>query len=165
MAAQHCECTKSYTLKWLVLSSQRIQIYIFSWVSFLDSLPSRAPKGLSCLGQTKTGRLPPASRPEETSTSLDLPQEEEEQGANEHTDEVQNEIDGLKEKASEEFWGDNRNITNAPIMFPKEDGIDHPNPKFWGNSICQPLTNLLLFGEEDEEALSDQSRSDRIWRY
>lgn len=95
MAAQHCDYTKSYTLKWLVLSSQRIQIYIFSWVSFLDSLPSK--------GQTKTGRLPPASRPEETSTSLDLPQEEEEQGANEHTDEVQNEIDGLKEKASEEF--------------------------------------------------------------
>lgn len=62
-----------------------------------------APQGLLFLGQTKTGRLPPASRPEETSTSLGLPQEEEEQGANEHTDEVQNEIDGLEEKASEGF--------------------------------------------------------------
>lgn len=38
-------------------------------------------------------------------------------------------------------------------MFSKEVGIDHLNPKFWGNSICQPPTNLPLLGEEDEEAL------------
>lgn len=72
---------------------------IFPWVRFLDSPPDMAPKRLSFLCQKKTWRLP-----EETSTSLDLPQEEkEQQGATAQIDEVQTETDGLKEKASEEF--------------------------------------------------------------
>ncbi|VFV22987.1 protein set-like, partial [Lynx pardinus] len=34
-----------------------------------------------------------------------------------------------------------------------EVGIDRPNPKFWGNNICEPSTSAFTAWEEDEEAL------------
>ena len=73
-----------------------------AFVKFPHSL---APKHQSSLApQTKKPRLPPAPKPEETSTSQHLPKgEKEQQEAIEHIDEVQNEIDTLNEQASEEI--------------------------------------------------------------
>ena len=53
---------------------------------------------------TKKPGPPPAPKPEKKSTALGLPKEEEkQQEAIEHIDEVQNEIDRLNEQASEEI--------------------------------------------------------------
>ena len=40
-----------------------------------------------------------------------------------------------------------------PTIFSEEVGIDRPNPKFWGNNICEPSTSAFTAWEEDEEAL------------
>ena len=73
-----------------------------AFVKFPHSMALKRQSSLA--PQTKKLRLPPAPKPEETSTSQHLPKgEKEQQEAIEHIDEVQNEIDTLNEQASEEI--------------------------------------------------------------
>ncbi|KAF3825288.1 hypothetical protein GH733_005922 [Mirounga leonina] len=92
-----------------------------------------APKCQSSLPpHMKKPRLPPAPKPQETSTSQHLPKgEKEQQEAIKHIDEVQNEID----------------LMNKPVR------IDSQNPQFWVTTFVNHPQVSALLGEEDEEAL------------
>ncbi|XP_032967389.1 protein SET-like [Rhinolophus ferrumequinum] len=115
-----------------------------------------APKRQSSLPpQTKKPRLPPAPKPEKTSTSLDLPKgEKEQQEAIEHIDEVQNEIDRLNEQASEEILKVEQkyNKLRQPF-FQKRSELIAKIPNFWVTTFVNHPQVSALLGEEDEEAL------------
>eukprot|EP00069_Balaena_mysticetus_P016886 bmy_10172T0 len=112
-----------------------------------SSLPPQAKK-------PKKPRLTPASRPEETSASPNLTNEEkEQQEAIEHIDEVQNETDRLNEQASEEILKVEQkyNKLRQPF-FQKRSELMAEIPNFGVTFVNHPQVSAPL-GEEDEEAL------------
>uniref|UniRef100_A0A2K5PHI6 SET nuclear proto-oncogene n=1 Tax=Cebus imitator TaxID=2715852 RepID=A0A2K5PHI6_CEBIM len=116
-----------------------------------------APKRQSpLLPQKKKPRPPPAQGLEETSASAGLPKkgEKEQQEAIEHIDEVQNEIDRLNEKASEEILKVEQkyNKLHQPF-FQKRSEVITKIPNFWVTTFVNHPQVSALLGEEDEEAL------------
>ncbi|XP_068390510.1 protein SET-like [Eschrichtius robustus] len=119
------------------------------------SLPPQAKK-------PKKPRRTPASRPEETSASPNLPKEEEEQQeAVEHVDEVQNEIDRLNEQASEEILKVEQkyNKLRQPF-FQKRSELMAKIPNFGVTTFVRHPQVSALLGEEDEEVLHYLTRVD-----
>ncbi|CAK7295385.1 Protein SET [Vulpes lagopus] len=114
-----------------------------------------APKCQSLLGhQTKKPRLPPAPKPEETSTSQHLLKgEKEQQEAIEHIDEVQSEIDRLNEQASEDILKVEQkyNKLHQPFFHKRSELITKIS-NFGVTTFVHPQVSALP-GEEDEEAL------------
>ncbi|KAB0337338.1 hypothetical protein FD754_025244 [Muntiacus muntjak] len=113
-----------------------------------SSLPPQAKK-------LKKARPTPASRPDKTSASSNLPKEEkEQQEAIEHVDEVQNEIDRLNEQASEEILKVEQKYNKlCQPFFQKRSELIAKIPNFWVTTFVNYPQVSALLGEEDEEAL------------
>ncbi|XP_008575992.1 PREDICTED: protein SET-like [Galeopterus variegatus] len=114
-----------------------------------------APERQSSLPpQMKKPRPPPVPRSEETSTSPSPPKEKEQQEAIEHIDEVQNEIDRLKEQANEEILKAEQkyNKLHQPF-FQKRSELITKIPNFGGTTFVNHPQVSALLGEEDEEVL------------
>uniref|UniRef100_A0A8C3YR85 Protein SET n=1 Tax=Catagonus wagneri TaxID=51154 RepID=A0A8C3YR85_9CETA len=81
-------------------------------------------------------------------------EEEEQQEAIEHIDEVQNEIDRLKEQASEEILKAEQkyNKLHQPF-FQRRSELISKIPNFWVTTFVNHPQVSALLGEEDEEAL------------
>uniref|UniRef100_A0A2K5KKG5 SET nuclear proto-oncogene n=1 Tax=Cercocebus atys TaxID=9531 RepID=A0A2K5KKG5_CERAT len=125
-------------------------------VWFLDFPNSMAPKCQSPLPQKKKPRPPPALGPEETLASAGLLKkgEKEQQEAIEHIKEVQNEIDRLNERASEEILKVEQKYTKLhQPFFQKRSELITKIPNFWVTTFVNHPQVSALLGEEDEEAL------------
>uniref|UniRef100_A0A2K6QTU8 SET nuclear proto-oncogene n=1 Tax=Rhinopithecus roxellana TaxID=61622 RepID=A0A2K6QTU8_RHIRO len=115
-------------------------------VWFLDFPNSMAPKFQSpLLPQKKKPRPPPALGPEETLASAE---------AIEHIKEIQNEIDRLNERASEEILKVEQkyNKLRQPF-FQKRSELITKIPNFWVTTFVNHPQVSALLGKEDEEAL------------